>query len=48
MRNFHPSLPKTGEIQFQLSLLNLTSLGEAKQAKELEKLLVEQETKKKR
>lgn len=27
------------EIQFQISLLNIASLGEAEQAKELEKLL---------
>jgi hypothetical protein len=37
------------EIQFQLSLLNITSQGEAQhQAEELENLLAEQETTEKR
>jgi hypothetical protein len=37
------------EIQFQISLLNMASQGEAqRQAEELENLLAEQETSKKR
>lgn len=37
------------EIQFQISLLNFASQGEAqREAEELEKLLVEQETSEKR
>jgi hypothetical protein len=38
-----PSFPQNGEIRFQISLLNITSLGAFDhQALELEKLLVEQ------
>ncbi len=37
------------ELQFQISLLNIASLGEAeRQAQELEKMLVEQTTTEKR
>ncbi len=44
MRVPPPSLPQSGEIQFQISLLNIVSLGQAEtHARELEKLLVEQE-----
>jgi hypothetical protein len=39
-----PSYPQNGEIQFQISLVNIASVGgAAPQALELEKLLVEQE-----
>jgi hypothetical protein len=38
-----PSVPQNGEIEFQISLLNIASLGAAEdQAQELEKLLAEQ------
>jgi hypothetical protein len=49
MRVSLQSFPQGGEIQFQLSLLNITSLGAAeRQAQELEKLLEEQCTNEKR
>jgi hypothetical protein len=38
-----PSFPQNGEIRFQISLLNIASLGAAEQqALELERLLAEQ------
>jgi hypothetical protein len=38
-----PPVPQNGEIRFQISLLNIVSLGAAEQqALELEKLLAEQ------
>lgn len=43
------TFPESGEIRFQLSLLNIVSLGEAqRQVQELEQLLVEQCTAEKR